>query len=95
MSKPNCYNCVHRRDLVGDAHSRCAHPDVGNADALQSAMAILASVGRTGPVADIDTADKLNIECNPHGLMNGWFNWPYNFDPVWLVRCDGFTKQKG
>ena len=23
INKPNCYKCVHRRNLVGDAHSRC------------------------------------------------------------------------
>lgn len=24
--KPNCYKCKHRRDLSGDAHSKCANP---------------------------------------------------------------------
>lgn len=23
--KPNCYDCVHRRGLAGDCHSRCAN----------------------------------------------------------------------
>lgn len=23
MKKPNCYECVHRRNLSGDAHSKC------------------------------------------------------------------------
>ncbi len=26
MTKSNCYQCKHRRDLAGDCHSRCAHP---------------------------------------------------------------------
>lgn len=26
--KPNCYECRHRRDVPGDAHSECVHPDV-------------------------------------------------------------------
>ena len=25
-----------------------------------------------------------------HGRNKGWFLWPLNFDPVWLVSCDGF-----
>ena len=25
----------------------------------------------------------------PHGIDNGWFTWPFNFDPCWLMRCDG------
>ena len=27
-----------------------------------------------------------------HGIRQGWFRWPLNFDPVWLVSCDGFSK---
>lgn len=33
------------------------------------------------------------VKGNPHGIKNGWFRWPFNFDPTWLVECDGF-KQK-
>ncbi len=31
-----------------------------------------------------------NAEGQPHGIKNGWFSWPWNFDPVWLVSCDGW-----
>lgn len=24
--KPNCYDCIHRRNLAGDCHSACSHP---------------------------------------------------------------------
>ena len=60
MTKPKCYNCIHRRKLVGDAHSACNN--------------VLADV--TG---------------NKHGIKNGWFQWPFNFDPIWLESCDGFS----
>lgn len=26
--KPNCYECKFRRELPGNAHSRCAHPAI-------------------------------------------------------------------
>jgi len=26
-----------------------------------------------------------------HGKQMGWFNWPWNFDPTWLLTCNGFT----
>lgn len=26
-----------------------------------------------------------------HGIRNGWFFWPVNFDPTWLQSCDGFS----
>jgi hypothetical protein len=31
-----------------------------------------------------------NVAGNAHGIRRGWFMHPWNFDPVWLVRCDGF-----
>lgn len=27
-----------------------------------------------------------------HGVANGWFRWPLNFDPTWLLTCDGFSS---
>ena len=45
------------------------------------------------PDADIKE-NKLNIEANYHGIRNGWFYWPLNFDPVWLENCDGFEKRE-
>jgi hypothetical protein len=26
-------------------------------------------------------------------MRNGWFCWPFNFDPVWLEACDGFKAK--
>jgi hypothetical protein len=23
-------------------------------------------------------------------MVNGWFTWPFNFDPRWLDSCSGF-----
>ena len=39
--------------------------------------------------------DECNIKINEHGKKNGWFNWPANFDPLWLENCDGFEPKKG
>jgi hypothetical protein len=60
MKKPNCYKCVHRLGIPGDAHSRCNN-------------------------------HKAKVEGNPRGITNGWFMWPLNFDPTWLISCDGFS----
>lgn len=27
-----------------------------------------------------------------HGIKNGWFFHPLNFDPIWLRYCDGFES---
>lgn len=29
-----------------------------------------------------------------HGIKSGWFYWPFNFDPVWLISCDRFEKNE-
>ena len=34
------------------------------------------------------------VEGNEHGIRSGWFKWPLNFDPTWLISCDGFSKNK-
>lgn len=39
-------------------------------------------------------AQKLNIKAELHGIKNGWFFWPVNFDPVWLISCNGFTPKE-
>ena len=93
-TKPNCYKCKWRGDLPGDAHSCCQHPALGGVadDPLGSILGILASVGRTPPIqAGID---KLGIKANYHGIKQGWFNFPWNFDPIWLEKCSGFESQE-
>lgn len=90
---PDCYKCVHRRNLAGSAHSACHHPGAVAAhgdNPLLELMAIFASVGRVPPVV---LASELNVRGHPHGIENGWFNWPFNFDPIWLEHCDGFEER--
>jgi len=40
------------------------------------------------------SAAGLNIAGDPHGIKNGWFMWPLNFDPIWLRNCDGFERKE-
>ena len=35
-------------------------------------------------------AGKLNVQAKRHGILSDWFYWPIDFDPIWLVNCDGF-----
>ena len=35
----------------------------------------------------------LKIKGDVIGIESGWFDWPYNFDPVWLIQCNGFKKR--
>lgn len=38
-------------------------------------------------------ARDLEVEGNPHGIKSGWFLHPFNFDPVWLLKCNGFMAK--
>ena len=60
--KPDCYKCVHRLAIPGDAHIQCNN-------------------------------FKAKVEGNLHGIKHGWFMWPLNFDPTWLISCDGFSDK--
>ena len=90
--KPDCYKCKHRYNIPGDAHSCCQHPknQKFNDNPLLQMLGIFASVGRVDPVV-MDTG--LNVKGNAHGIKHGWFNWPINYDPIWLESCDGFEKK--
>jgi len=94
--KPNCYECVYRGTLPGDTHSKCLHPDVRAIaeDPLATIAGMFASVGREPPMPYPSIGKKLNIKGNEHGIKKGWFNWPVNFDPCWLISCDGFEEKK-
>lgn len=58
---------------------------------MLSIMAIFGSVGRASPMQV--TSAKCEVVGNPHGVRNGWFMHPMNFDPVWLESCSGFTPK--
>lgn len=79
--KPNCYECEYRGRVPGDAHSCCHYPgtDTGILSMFEQ--------------KNIDLIIKLNIKAHGHGVKRGWFLWPVNFDPTWLINCDGFTHK--
>jgi len=89
----DCYTCKHRRGIPGDCHSCCKHPSLGDVpdNALIGLMGILAGAGRV-PGFQVNSKE-LNIKGNPHGIRNGWFNFPVNFDPTWLENCDGYENK--
>ena len=89
MNKPNCYKCKHRRGVPGDAHSACHHPDAQSIHA--NPLAMLAGI-MGGAIFDMN--NTLGVKGKPHGIRNGWFAWPVNFDPVWLEKCNGFTAKE-
>lgn len=77
-SKANCYECKHREQLEYSHHSRCNLFDKKQ-QIYMVAMPQLAA---------------LVVRGNAHGIANGWFFWPLDFDPVWLESCIGFERDE-
>ena len=80
MNKLNCYECKHRN--VPGIASCCNYPGTRT-----GMFDLIAPCNR-------EIGRKLNIKADPHGICNGWFIWPINFDPVWLENCDGFESKE-
>jgi hypothetical protein len=97
--KPNCHKCAWCRSVPGDAHKRCAHPvitaaendkELGQSMRTFRLFSMLAGATRAMSI-NHPLHQLLNIQANEGGLRRGWFSWPYNFDPVWLENCLGWT----
>ena len=88
MKKPNCYKCEYRGMIPGDAHSCCNHPLIKQDDNMFGALVEMLQ-GKSAEVAK-----KLGIKGHPQGIKSGWFMWPANFDPTWLLECNGFSEIK-
>jgi hypothetical protein len=92
MTERKCYDCVHRREVPGSAHSACHHPATADthADPVASLVGLIGR--RSGEhIVPSRAAGELHIEGVQLGIQRGWFLWPVNFDPTWLVRCEGFV----
>lgn len=81
MNKPDCYQCRYRGSIPGDAHSKCNYP--GNKTGILDFFM----------PENIMNAGRLHIQAQQHAVEKGWFMWPVNFDPTWLLNCDGFEDK--
>lgn len=83
MEKPKCYNCKYRKNLDYSAHSQCIHPLMGGEQNNIVGLALY-----------LNGFNPLKIKGSQHGIENGWFMYPINFDPVWLENCIGFKEKQ-
>lgn len=92
--KPDCYKCMHRGKVSGSAHSSCNHPAFKEVmdNPMAQVFGIFASVGRVPPMQA--KSKTIKVKGDPHGIKCGWFNHPFNFDPVWLEECDGYNPKE-
>lgn len=85
--KPNCYECKWRREIAGNAHSRCANPKIPEMGPMGELAALLGG----GPPLRVK---GMRVEGDSHAIRMGWFAWPLNYDPTWLKSCDSFEAKE-
>ena len=39
-----------------------------------------------------DNTVNIRVSLDPHGVRNGWANWPFNFDPIWIESCNSYVN---
>jgi hypothetical protein len=91
MSK--CYQCKFRGTVPGSAHSSCTVLRTvldGMDDGKIAAVEVALMTGQ----ATLSSEDGEAVKLNPHGVKNGWANWPLDFDPVWVEKCELFVDKE-
>ncbi len=92
--KFDCRTCRWKGGVPGSVHNSCKHPSLKKSVVNNPAMELMAAFASVGRVPPMNVSSKeLNIRGDPHGIKKGWFNFPWNFDPVWLENCDGYEKR--
>lgn len=76
-----CHSCKYSGPIPYDVHISCCHPELD--DLLNGHLADLLLLWQ-----------KFEIKANLHGINKGWFDWPWNFDPVWLENCNAFEEKE-
>ena len=87
-----CYECKYKGSVAGSCHSSCQHPsfDKVRNDPMLSILAMVGNLPGKLPIL-LENPD-CKVVGDPHGIKNGWFNHPFDFDPVWLKECSGFEQ---
>ena len=87
----NCYKCEFRGTVPGSAHSSCnvvKHILEGVDEGRIASLELALMVGK----ASLENNGEEAVKRDPHGVKNGWANWPLDFDPVW-IDCSLFTDE--
>lgn len=84
--RPQCRQCQHVRRVPGSAHVRCGHPEVKE-DGFSQMMAYWG-------IPDPNQMVRAGVLGHERGIRSGWFAWPFNFDPTWLLSCDWFQESE-
>ena len=87
--KHDCYNCKHRKEVTGSAHTQCGAKNIFDM-ILEISQNKYKWIGYH--LVETSTAD-VKVSLHETGVKNGWAIWPLNFDPVWIDECKFFEEK--
>lgn len=78
MASP-CDGCPGLGDVswTSGHHRECNAPGVMLGRTLDFAERVMLTVH----------ADRFGVKQNPHGVRNGWAQWPMQMDTIWVESC--------
>lgn len=84
MSEYRCNTCSYVGSVSGNCHSTCNSPLFKGENDKFVVLLTNISGNRVGP------------RFNTHAMINGWANWPVEFDPIWMESdCGLHSSLKG
>ncbi len=87
-----CKECIHHRQLENSTHFKCISPLVIDPESnIESETLKLLGIEQDPKLSP--NSELLDLIVDIEGVMKGKFNWPFNFDPYWVKRCNGFVKE--
>ncbi|RUP42177.1 MAG: hypothetical protein EKK63_02450 [Acinetobacter sp.] len=90
MTPTNCYDCKFQGTVPGSAHSCCTFIP----EDMRLKLMLLYLSGKQLVITQEESEEPVPIlNLDPHGIKNGWANWPVDFDPVWVSDCKLFTSK--
>lgn len=88
----DCHICIHSELVAGSAHFICKHPLNDNIFTSRGALVALLTLAAQG-CSPLLMPEALNLKLSPIGIKGGWCTYPFDFDRIWILNCDGFEKK--
>lgn len=78
--KNNCLNCDFKGTVAGSCHISCNYPKFDDKNKLNISILLLGNF----PEANSFLKSNFGFSIDQHPVLNGWFNFPFDFDPSWI-----------
>lgn len=80
-----CYDCKFRGTIHNSVHTRCL--SIGGND-------LMVKLFKSGHIKFNNEHGNPLVKMKEWGVKNNWANWPTDFDPLWVEKCELFEEKK-